>query len=255
MNQEPEIHPLKYGTDRLFVYIRLNGSKDRRVEDLISAGHPCITLPMENIHAIGAEMYRWEVATAVACAILEVNPFDQPDVQESKSITKRMIQDYKEKGSLPRDTTIWHSLGIEVYSKGSSIHGKNLQEVVWDFLAGAEKGKYVAINAFYPRNDKTVEEFQLFRRKVLEKTGLAVTLGFGPRFLHSTGQYHKGGPNTGYFLVFIKPNNEDIEVPGESISFGILQNAQALGDYEALKAKGRKVLLIQISTSQLKDLL
>ena len=255
VDQEPEIHPLKYGTDRLFVYIRLNGSKDRRVEDLISAGHPCFVLPMESIRSIGAEMYRWEVATTVASAILEVNPFDQPNVQESKTITNKMIQEFKESGTLPRDSAIWQSLGINVYGKGSSIHGKNLQEVIWDFLAGAKRGNYVALIAFYPRDGKMINEFQLLRKKVLEKTGLAVTLGFGPRYLHSTGQYHKGGANNGYFLIFANPNEEGIDVPGESISFGILEYAQALGDFEVLKGKGRKVLLIQIDPSKVKDIL
>jgi len=252
---EPEIHPLKYGNDRLFVYIRLNGRKDHRVEDLVSAGHPCVTIPMEGIQSVGAEMYRWEVATTIACAVLEINPFDQPDVQESKLITKRMIKEYKETGSLPRESAIWQSLGIEVHGKGTTIHGKNLQEVIWDFLSGAKKGSYVSINAFFPRDDRMLDEFQSFRKKVLDKTGLAVTLGFGPRFLHSTGQFHKGGPNSGYFLVFTRPIDDDIEVPGEGISFGVLESAQALGDYEALKEKGRKVLQIQISSNKLKDLL
>jgi transaldolase/glucose-6-phosphate isomerase len=252
---EPDIHPLKYGNDRLFIYIRLNGSKEQRAEDIISAGHPCITIQVESYRSLGAEMYRWEVATTVACAVLEINPFDQPDVQESKSITKRMIKEYKESGTLPQENAIWQSLGIQVFGEGSTIHGKNLQEVLWDFLSAAKKGNFVAINAFFPRDEKMLHEFQIFRKKVLEKTGLAVTLGFGPRFLHSTGQFHKGGPNSGYFLVFTKPIEEDIEIPGESISFGVLENAQALGDYEALEEKGRKVLRIQISTNQLKDLL
>ncbi len=255
VDQEPEIHPLKYGTDRLFIYVRLNGSKDRRVEDLISAGHPCFVLPVENIHSIGAEMYRWEVATTVACAVLEVNPFDQPDVQESKTITNRMIQEFKEGGTLPRYSTIWQSLGINVFGKGSSIHGKNLQEVIWDFLAGAKKGNYVSLMAYYPQIGEMVTEFQLLRKKVVDKTGLAVTLGFGPRYLHSTGQYHKGGANNGYFLIFANPNEVGIDVPGESISFGIMEYAQALGDFEALKSKGRKVLLIQIAAGKLKDML
>jgi transaldolase/glucose-6-phosphate isomerase len=166
-----------------------------------------------------------------------------------------MIQEFKESGTLPRDSAIWQSLGINVFGKGSSIHGKNLQEVIWDFLAGVKKGNYVALIAFYPRNGKMVNEFQLLRKKVLDKTGLAVTLGFGPRYLHSTGQYHKGGANNGYFLIFANPNEEGIDVPGELISFGILEYAQALGDFEALKSKGRKVLLIQIAPSKVKDIL
>ena len=255
VDMEPEMNSGKYGNDRLFVYLRINGSQDNRFQELIANGQVGFALNLEDIYDLGAEIYRWEIATTIACSILEINPFDQPDVQASKSITQKMIQDYKRLGVLEQDSPSWQSYGIDVYGDGSAIHGKNLRDILIDFLSQAKKGNYIAINAFFPRTEEIISKLQSLRKKILERTGLTTTLGFGPRFLHSTGQLHKGGPNTGLFLILTHTVKEDLVVPEESITFGVLEKAQALGDYRALKDRGRKVLYINISADQIQDLL
>lgn len=255
VDQEPEVNVEKYGNDRLFVYLRLNGSQDIRFNNLISNGQAGFVINLEDIYDLGAEIYRWEIATSIACAVLEINPFDQPDVQASKTITQKMIQDYKQVGTLEEEPPNWQSFGIDVYGYDTVIRGKSLKEIVTDFLAQAKRGNYVAVNAYFPRDEKTITSLQILRKKIIDNTSLATTLGFGPRFLHSTGQFHKGGPNSGLFIILTHKNEKDIAVPGEPYSFGVLEKAQAIGDYRALKERGRRVIRINIPVDQIQDLL
>jgi transaldolase/glucose-6-phosphate isomerase len=255
VDQEPEINAGKYGNDRLFVYLRLNGKQDIRFTDLISIGHVGFAINLEDIYDLGAEIYRWEIATSIACAVLEINPFDQPDVQASKSITQKMIQDYKKVGTLEEEPPNWQSFGIDIYGNDTIIRGKSLKEIVADYLAQAKRGNYIAVNAYFPREEKIITSLQILRKKIIDNTGLATTLGFGPRFLHSTGQFHKGGPNSGLFIILTHKNEKDISVPGEPYSFGVLEKAQAIGDYQALKERGRRVIRINIPPEQIQDLL
>ncbi len=240
---EPLDMPEIYGDDRLFVYLRQNGELDNGVAGLKQAGHPVIELPITNYYDVGAEFYRWEIAAATACHILGVNAFDQPDVQNSKSRTNAAIADFQATGKL---------------ADADLTPLREAKPALEEFLAQAKTGdpstlplvagrNYFAINAYLPRNSELIEALQLMRVALREKTHCAVTAGFGPRFQHSTGQFHKGGPNSGLFIQIVADAANDLPIPTQGLSFNTLIRAQALGDYEALIAAGRKVLRVHLS--------
>lgn len=234
-----------YGKDRVFVYLRQTGQLDDAVTKLRKAGHPVIESPISSLHEIGAEMFRWEVATVIACSILGVNAFDQPNVESSKKITKAKIAEYQKNGKLTEDKPTWEKDGVKVYSP-TAIKGASLKTVLKGFLKDAKAGGYVAINAYLPRNSEMVDALQEMRVAIRTKTGNAVTAGFGPRFQHSTGQFHKGGIKDGVFLVITVEPENDMDVPTEGLTFGTLIRAQALGDYEALVDEKKKVLRVHL---------
>jgi hypothetical protein len=237
---EPLDLPEVYGHDRIFVYLRQSGELDSSVSIVRAAGYPVIEFTVADPYDAGAEFFRWEIAVATACHILGVNAFDQPDVQDSKDRTKAKIAEYKHTGKLVEDNK-----GI-----GAREIGK-----VADFLKQAKPGEYVAINAYLPRNAETTETLQRLRVAIREKTKCAVTAGFGPRFQHSTGQFHKGGPNTGLFIQIISDVKEDMQIPKEGMTFGTLIRAQALGDYETLVARQRRVIRVHLSSPEELNLL
>jgi transaldolase/glucose-6-phosphate isomerase len=181
--------------------------------------------------------------------VIGVNAFDQPNVETSKKITKVRIADFQKSGMLNEGKPAWEGEGFRVFSE-TAIDGKNLSEILNAFLENAQPGGYVAINAYLPRNAEMIKTLQEMRTAIRAKTGNAVTAGFGPRFQHSTGQFHKGGPNHGLFLVITSESAADFEVPNEGLTFGTLIQAQALGDYEALLEAGRKALRIHMSESR-----
>jgi transaldolase / glucose-6-phosphate isomerase len=234
-----------YGNDRLFVYLRQTGELEESIKALRDAGHPVLEFEVPNLNEIGAEMYRWEIATVVACSVLGVNAFDQPNVESSKKITKAKIADYQQKGELQEGKPIWTGDYVSVFSP-STVEGESLESILQNFLKEAEQNGYVAINAYLPRNDEIIEALQALRVAIRAKTGNAVTAGFGPRFQHSTGQFHKGGPNNALFIVVTAEPAADFEIPTEGLTFGTLIRAQALGDYEALIEAGRKVLRLHL---------
>jgi transaldolase / glucose-6-phosphate isomerase len=234
-----------YGDDRLFVYLRLTGELDESLKALRVAGHPVIEYAIPDLYEVGAEMYRWQVATAIACSILGVNAFDQPNVETSKKITKAKIAEYQKNGSLDEGKSTQTSDGFGVFSS-SAVNGSTLADVLKNFLAEAQPNGYVAINAYLPRNEEMVKQLQEMRVAIRAKTGNPVTAGFGPRFQHSTGQFHKGGPGNALFIVITGEPAGDFEVPTEGLTFGTLIRAQALGDYEALLEAGRKALRIHL---------
>ncbi|MDQ2692400.1 MAG: bifunctional transaldolase/phosoglucose isomerase, partial [Chloroflexota bacterium] len=244
---EPVGKPEVYGNDRVFIYLRQSGELDESLTSLRGAGHPVIELAIPDLYEIGAEMYRWEVATAVACSILGVNAFDQPNVETSKKITKSKIAEYQKNGKLDEGNPAWVDKGggLSVFSN-AVITGSSLSEILKDFLAEAQPNGYVAINAYLPRDEDMIQLLQEMRVAIRARTGNAVTAGFGPRFQHSTGQFHKGGPENALFLVLTAEPAADFEVPTEGLSFGTLIRAQALGDYEALIEAGRKVLRVHL---------
>jgi transaldolase / glucose-6-phosphate isomerase len=204
-----------------------------------------LVFDIPNLNEIGAEMYRWEIATVVACSVLGVNAFDQPNVESSKKITKAKIADYQQKGMLEEGKPVWMGEGVEMFSS-SALQGESLETILQNFLQEAEPNGYVAINAYLPRNDEMIKALQALRVVIRAKTGNAVTAGFGPRFQHSTGQFHKGGPKNARFIVITAEPAADFEIPSEGLTFGTLIRAQALGDYEALIAAGRKVLRVHL---------
>ncbi|HLO28818.1 MAG TPA: bifunctional transaldolase/phosoglucose isomerase, partial [Anaerolineales bacterium] len=245
---EPVGGPEVYGKDRCFVYLRQTGELDQSIKALREASYPVIEIQISNLYDIGAEMYRWEFATAIACSILGVNAFDQPNVESSKKITKAKIADYQKKGQLEEGQSVLTTDGFIVFSP-TSVSASTLAEVLKSFLANAQPNGYVAINAYLPRNDDMIKLLQEMRVAIRAKTGNAVTAGFGPRFQHSTGQFHKGGPDNGLFLVITAESAADFEIPTEGLTFGTLIRAQALGDYEALIKVGRKVLRVHLPST------
>lgn len=246
---EPVGEPGDYGNDRIFVYLRQTGELDEKLKALRAAGHPVIEYAIPDLYETGAEMYRWEIGTAIACSILGVNAFDQPNVETSKKITKAKIADYQKTGQLDEGTPTQIGNGFKVFSS-AEVKGLNLTEVLKNFLAEAKPNGYIAINAYLPRNDEMIEALQKMRVAIRAKTGNAVTAGFGPRFQHSTGQFHKGGPDNALFLVITADPSKDLDVPTEGLTFGTLIRAQALGDYEALIEAGRKVLRVHLPSVQ-----
>ncbi len=250
---EPLIEPNAYSRDRLFVYLKIDGELDGFVAELISAGHRVLVLDLDDPHDIAGQFYCWEFAVAVACSVLGVNAFDQPDVQDSKDRTKQKLALFHEKGQLEEPETIWERPGVKIM--GQPFDGLDgcdtLKDVIDSFTRLAEDGDYIAINAYLPRNEGTHKWLTDLRRWILERTGKATTLGYGPRFLHSTGQLHKGGPNKGLFLQITRDDSEDLAIPGQNYTFGTLARAQAQGDLEALLSMARRAIRVHLSAGDL----
>ncbi|HAV77807.1 MAG TPA: transaldolase [Anaerolineae bacterium] len=242
---EPISDVKSYGDDRVFVYLRQTGDLDETIRLLRDEGHPVIESPISNLYDLGAEIYRWEVATVIACSILDINAFDQPNVESSKKITKTKIAEYQNNGKLKEGKPAWKKDGVLVYSS-TAIKGASLKTVLNGFLKKAKPGGYIAINAYLPRNGEMVDMLQELRVSIRARTGNAVTAGFGPRFQHSTGQFHKGGIKDGLFLVITLEPENDMDIPAEGLTFGTLIRAQALGDYEALIDAKKKVLRVHL---------
>jgi transaldolase/glucose-6-phosphate isomerase len=242
---EPIGEPDVYGDDRIFVYLRQAGELDNDIAALKKAGYPVVESQISELYDIGAEIYRWEIATVIACSILGVNAFDQPNVESSKKITKAKLVDYQKDGQLNEGQPAWEKDGVKVFSP-ETVTGESLAAVLKGFLKEATPGGYVAINAYLPRNGEMVDMLQKMRVAIRAQTGNAVTAGFGPRFQHSTGQFHKGGFEHGLFLVITTDYEKDLDIPTQGLTFGTLIHAQALGDYEALIEADMKVLRIHL---------
>jgi transaldolase/glucose-6-phosphate isomerase len=242
---EPVGSPSNYGADRLFVYLKVMGEQEKSVTALKEAGQPVLEFLLSDLYSLPSEFYRWEIATAVACHVLGVNAFDQPDVQDNKNRTKAKITAYSQNKKLDEPQPAWEEDGIRAFTD-QDLTGIGLVACLAEFIALAKEGSYVAVNAYLPRNAGTLAALTEFRLKIRARTGCATTVGFGPRFLHSTGQLHKGGPATGLFLQITADPVEDLEIPGQGLTFGVLERAQSLGDYEALAARGRRILRLHL---------
>ncbi|MDP1546902.1 MAG: hypothetical protein Q8L87_12855, partial [Anaerolineales bacterium] len=228
---EPLGKPDVYGDDRLFVYLKSDGELEAGISELKTAGFPVIEFPIESVYDAGAEFFRWEIAISTACHILGINAFDQPDVQDSKLRTLAKIKDYQASGKL---------------AEADLVDVKDAKSALAEFLANPQMGEFITINAYLPRTSDMIRDIQALRVGIRAQTKLPVTAGFGPRFQHSTGQFHKGGPNKGRFIQVVYDADTDMDIPTQGLTFGELIRAQALGDYEALKAAGRKVLRIRL---------
>ncbi|HET7419955.1 MAG TPA: bifunctional transaldolase/phosoglucose isomerase, partial [Candidatus Dormibacteraeota bacterium] len=229
---EPLGKPAVYGDDRLFVHVRMDADPpNRAVQALERAGHPVVTLTMRDKYDLGGEFFRWEVATAVAGSILGIDAFDQPNVQESKDNTKEVLASFKQKGKLP---------AVESVAASRSRTGLK------DLIGKARKGAYFAIMAYTARTPASEAAIAAMRRSVRDKTQIATTAGYGPRFLHSTGQLHKGGPKTGLFLQIVQDDTKDVPIPGQPYSFSVLKQAQAIGDLKSLTSRRLPVLRVTL---------
>ncbi|MGA9776548.1 MAG: bifunctional transaldolase/phosoglucose isomerase [Candidatus Dormiibacterota bacterium] len=240
-----------YGDDRLFVHLHLEGATGAEalaaeLQRLAAEGHPVVSIPTAHLLDLGAEFYRWEVATALAGSLMAIDPFDQPNVQESKDNTAALLRAYDDGQGLPEP-----AFDLEVGSlqlTGCPGSG-DLDAALRHWLSGVGEGWYLALMAYLPMRSghpEDASEIAGLRRALTLATGCATTFGFGPRFLHSTGQLHKGGPEKAAFLQITGAHRSDLAIPGRPYTFGVLQAAQALGDYQALAGRGRKVLRVHL---------
>ena len=234
--QEPVLKPSAYGNDRFFVYLKLKGEKqpslDRAVQALVNAKHPVLQLTLRDRYDLGAEFFRWEFATAVAGHVLGIQPFDQPNVQESKDNTNRVLGTFQSTGRLPEQTT--HSA----------------KDAATDLSGHLKPGTYVAILAYTTPSRSVESAVRRLRQVLMSQYHVATTFGYGPRYLHSTGQLHKGGPNTGVFLELVDRMAPDVVIPEKPFSFGTLAQAQAVGDIESLHAHDRYAVRVQLGRDQ-----
>lgn len=241
--------PDAYGIDRIFVAIsvgQLEPAHELRLREMESAGHPVIRRILSGPLDLGAEFFIWEFATAVAGAILEINPFDQPNVQESKDNTNSLLEEFKQNGALPEQVLNASDDGLKIY--GAKTQAATTAEIISEHLATVKAGDYIALLAYIRETDEHEELLQAIRLRLRDRFHVATTTGYGPRFLHSTGQLHKGGPDSGVFIQLTCEAKVDLPIPGEPYTFGILRQAQALGDFSALEKHGRRAIRIHLGS-------
>ncbi|MGP8174907.1 MAG: transaldolase [Terracidiphilus sp.] len=281
VDREAIAAPEVYGSDRIFAYIRYAGtadsSQDAKVADLSAAGHPVIGIEIEDLYEIFGQFFTWEVATAVAGSVIGINPFNQPDVESAKIETRALTEAYEKTGTLPEREPFFEEDGIKLYAKDTyatrlkddapsrtlagilkahldmihaSINGCfSVNGSVSDNWIKASEDRsrpYFATLAFLPMFPEHEAAIQGFRHKVRDAKRVATCLGFGPRFLHSTGQDYKGGPNTGVFLQITADHTVDVDVPGQTYSFGVVIDAQAAGDLAVLESRGRRAVRVHL---------
>jgi len=255
---EPLTAPERYGSDRFFTYLELDGQVDpsqrQAVEALERAGHPVAKISVKDIWHIGQEFFRWEIATAVAGSIIGIDPFNQPDVEASKDKTRALTDAYEKSHRLPEDAPMFRENGVALYADPRNAAELGRHNTLAGYLkshfgrvhAGAKSGDYVALLAYVERNAAHTRALTEMRTHIRDKTRAATCLGFGPRFQHSTGQAYKGGPNSGVFLQITCDDPVDIGVPGHSYSFGVVKTAQASGDLAVLVERDRRALRVHL---------
>jgi transaldolase/glucose-6-phosphate isomerase len=256
--------PKVYGSDRLFVYLTLSGDspQDALVAELENAGHPLVKIQLNDLDDLGGQFFLWELGTAVAGHLLEINPFDQPNVESAKILAREMVSAYQQSGELPALQPAMEADGITVFADPATpVDGSATPNQVLDgFLEQANPGAYICLQAYLQPAPDIDQALTVLRNKIRERTRLATTVGYGPRFLHSTGQLHKGDAGAGMFIQLTSDANEDIPIPDEagsadsSISFGVLIQAQALGDRQALLDANRRVLRLHLGNNSLKGI-
>ena len=245
---EPLGRPDEYGTDRVFVYVGYDDFKDQASLDKLTAleqaGHPVIIIRLNEPMDLGREFYRWEIGTAVVGIVLGINPFDQPNVQAAKTATDKLMKEVTEKGQLPSPGQPAASQdGVAYYG---DVTGSDAAGVLLAFFQQAQPGNFLTLQAYLHETEELNKELAEFRQLVQDKLRIATTSGYGPRFLHSTGQYHKGGPNVGLFVQFTADHPQDLPLPGRTYTFGTFENAQAQGDLQALRDNQRRALHIHL---------
>ena len=247
--------PEVYSNDRVFVYIYTSDDEDQKNEKKLRAlekeGYPVVKIELPNKLALGAEFFRWELATATAGRIINVNPFDEPNVAESKKNSKDLLKEWKERGSFGEGEPVIQDGEIAVYCNENADwmfegHRKSLKAFFNAFVKLANSPDYLAMLAYFLQTPEREKALQSIRMKLRDKLKVATTLGYGPRYMHSTGQLHKGGPNTGVMILFTYDAHEEVAIPGSDYGFATLQRAQALGDFRSLNDKNRRVIRIHL---------
>jgi glucose-6-phosphate isomerase len=255
VDRERLARPSAYGNDRVFTYLRLatkpNKAQDAAVAALEKAGHTVVRITLPNVYALGQEFFRWEIATAVAGSIIGINAFNQPDVEASKVETRKLTSEYETTGKLPPEVPFFEASGIKFFADErnvAAIHGGlNIAAVLKTHLSRISPGDYFGVLGYIPMNAENEKALQTIRHTVRDKKKVATVLGFGPRFLHSTGQAYKGGPNSGVFLQITCDDAKDLPVPGQKYTFGVVKAAQARGDFAVLAERGRRALRVHLS--------
>ncbi len=256
VDREPAQPAVSYGVDRVFVHVTLADSQSNAdLAELRASGHPVIEIVMNDRNDIGAEFFRWEFATAVAGSVMGINPFDQPDVESAKIEARKITEQYEVTGELPSETPFFEQDGIKLFT--SEAYAARLREMVDepdldDYLSAhfsnTEDGDYFAVLGYVEMNDRNEDLLQSIRKRILESRLVATCLGFGPRFLHSTGQAYKGGANNGVFLQITSDDVVELPVPGQKYTFGVVKAAQARGDFQVLLERGRRALRVHLGT-------
>ncbi|HLI30463.1 MAG TPA: bifunctional transaldolase/phosoglucose isomerase [Terriglobia bacterium] len=250
--------PEVYGNDRIFAYLRLESApdaeQDAAIDRLEKAGQPVVRILLEDPYDLGREFFRWEVATAVAGSLLSINAFNQPDVEASKVVTRNLTAEYEKTGSLPPETPIFREGTIHLFADNANASAlkiginkdKSLASYLYSHLNRIQAGDYFALLAYIQMNDSHEDKLQAIRHAVRDAKRVATCLGFGPRFLHSTGQAYKGGPNTGVFLQITCDDANDLPIPGHKFTFGVVKAAQARGDFQVLAERQRRLLRVHL---------
>ena len=253
--------PGAYGSDRVFVYVRLesgaDADQDAKVAAIEKAGHPVVRVAMPDIYDLGAEFFRWEVATAVAGAIIGINAFNQPDVEASKIATRSLTSAYEKTGSLPAEKPVVEDSGIKLFTDDKNAAelakaagtDQSLAGYLKAHLARIQPGDYFAVLGYIQMNVEHENSLEALRHLVRDQKRVATCLGFGPRFLHSTGQAYKGGPNSGVFLQVTCDDPVELPVPGQKYTFGVVKAAQARGDFQVLADRGRRALRVHLGSN------
>ncbi|MGI9170690.1 MAG: bifunctional transaldolase/phosoglucose isomerase, partial [Caulobacteraceae bacterium] len=255
VDAEPLADAGAYGADRLFAYLRLEGQDDvsRDQADLELAGQPVVRITLASREMLFQEFFRWEIAVAVAGAVIGIDPFDQPDVEASKVKTRAITEAYEKSGALAPEAPLFESDGIALFADRANAEAlaeaagaRTLEAWLRAHLLRAAVGDYIGLLAYIDRDRPHIEALQAIRRRILDQRKVATVLGFGPRFLHSTGQAYKGGPNSGVFLQITHRPASDIAVPGRKTTFGVIEAAEARGDFEVLAERGRRLLRLDL---------
>ena len=251
---EPVGTPASYGSDRLFVYLRFDpapdSAQDAAVAALEAAGMPVVRITLADPYELGGEFFRWQFATAVAGAVLGLNPFDQPDIEASKMASRRHTNEFSRTGALAPETPLREGDGLSLFADAANAvelgRERTVAGALGVHLRRARAGDYVALLAFLEPNASTEAELQAIRGVIRDRLRVATSLGLGPRYLHSTGQAYKGGPNTGVFLMLTADDTADVPVPTQKYSFGVVKAAQARGDLQVLGERGRRAVRVHL---------
>ncbi|MCU0240273.1 MAG: bifunctional transaldolase/phosoglucose isomerase, partial [Pyrinomonadaceae bacterium] len=257
-----ELIQSEYGDDRIFVYLKLKDSAENYViEDLEKNGEPVIRIVLDDVKNLGQEFFRWEFATSVAGAIMKINPFNQPDVESAKIEAKELTNAYEETGNLPSETPFFESNGIKLFSDEINVADldkivgeKTLENYLQAHFSRIIENDYFALLAYIEMNEENENLLQEIRHHILDRYKVATCLGFGPRFLHSTGQGYKGGANNGVFLQITSDDEFDLQVPEQKYTFGVVKSAQSRGDFQVLTDRNRRALRVHLSKNVSDDL-
>ena len=250
VDREPVVET--YGDDRVFAFLSLtdNEDMDRRYEETVSAGHPAVRIELPSVDNLGQEFFRWEFATAAAGSVMGINPFNQPDVEAAKIESRKLTDEYEQKGSLPAETPFLDSENFKLYTSdayAAELSGGTPAARLRSHLDKIGEGDYFGLLAYIEMTPEHERILEAVRANVLNRYGCATCLGFGPRFLHSTGQAYKGGGNNGVFLQITCDDPADIQVPGQKYTFSVVKAAQARGDFQVLLDRGRRALRVHIT--------